>query len=110
MASTAMAEVRSNRDIPARVVTVTITRARRRDALPEHLTYHDDGCEVAPRCLACPLERCRYEEPNGIRTVRVRERAADIRALQREGLTNAGVMARMGITRRTLYRTLEVVR
>jgi len=88
----------------------TKTRARRRDALPAHLTYHDDGCEAAPRCLACPLPRCRYEEPNGIRTVKVRERAADIRALEREGLTNDSVMARLGISRRTLYRTLKVTR
>ena len=88
----------------------TKTRGTRRDALPEYLTYRDKGCYVAPGCLACPLDSCRYDEPAGMASVRARTRVAEIRALQREGLTNAGVMARLGITRRTFYNTLAVVR
>jgi hypothetical protein len=40
-------------------------RRVRSDTLPEHLAYRDAGCELAPRCLRCPLERCRYDEPGG---------------------------------------------
>ncbi len=35
------------------------------DALPEHTRYNDNGCDLYPSCLRCPLPRCRYEEPGG---------------------------------------------
>ena len=38
-------------------------------SLPEHTPYRDDGCEVNPSCFTCPLPRCRYEEPGGLRGV-----------------------------------------
>ena len=42
-------------------------RKVRTDALPEHITYQDTGCELAPSCLTCPLERCQYDDPVGAR-------------------------------------------
>ena len=66
----------------------------------------DDGCEVAPSCLACPLERCRYEEPKGLLTIRMRERNPRIIALRAEGASVDVLMERFGIGRRTVYRVL----
>ena len=34
----------------------------RRDSLPEHARYKDEGCELSPSCLRCPLPRCQYDE------------------------------------------------
>ena len=31
------------------------------DMLPEHFPYRDDGCDVSPSCLRCPLPRCKYD-------------------------------------------------
>jgi hypothetical protein len=33
------------------------------DLLPEHVRYRDEGCELFPSCLSCPLPQCRYDGP-----------------------------------------------
>ena len=33
-------------------------RAPLQDSLPEAHHYQDDGCDLAPACLRCPLPRC----------------------------------------------------
>ena len=78
----------------------------RRDALPENATYTDDGCEVAARCQECPLERCRYEEPGGIRAIRNAERDPQIIALRAEGMPVDDIAERFGLSRRSVYRVL----
>ena len=45
-------------------------RLVRKDALPEDSHYYDDGCEVSPSCLTCYLVKCRYDYPQGLKTVR----------------------------------------
>ena len=35
------------------------------DRRPEETHYRDTGCELAPSCLQCPMERCVYDEPEG---------------------------------------------
>lgn len=37
-------------------------RKIRREALPEHATYRDTGCDLAPSCLSCPFVHCRYDK------------------------------------------------
>ena len=37
-------------------------RKIRRGALPEHASYKDTGCDLAPSCLSCPLARCRFDK------------------------------------------------
>lgn len=39
---------------------------------PIKMHYRDTGCSLAPRCLECPLPRCRYDEPTPAR-VNVRQ-------------------------------------
>lgn len=77
--------------------------------LPEQTHYADKGCSVAPACLACPLERCRYEEPvarDRTRT-RAKERNALIRELKAQGLTVQEISNRVGINLRSVFRILS---
>jgi hypothetical protein len=85
-------------------------RAGRRDALPEHTRYTDNGCAVHHSCLTCPLERCRYDEPNGARGLRSQERDRTILALQSEGRPIASIAERFGVSRRTVFRVLAASR
>ena len=72
------------------------------DHLPEYLHYRDDGCEIAPKCLECPLPACRYDLPPKRAGALMRE--AQLRALLAEGLTADEAAVRMGVSRRTVFR------
>ena len=65
----------------------------------------DAGCEVSPKCVRCPLSRCKFDDidwyRDGIR------RAADLVAandIQREGLTLGQAAVRYRTTKRTISR------
>ena len=36
------------------------------DRLPEFTSYDDNGCDLYPSCLSCPLPQCRYDDPGWI--------------------------------------------
>ncbi len=78
----------------------------RTDALPEHVSYRDDGCSVAPHCLECPLVECRFVAKDGIRGLRLRERDPAIRAAHAEGATVDEIAARFHISRRSVFRVV----
>lgn len=80
------------------------TRALRSDALPEGLPYQDDGCELAPRCLSCPLPQCRYDDPDGFVTLRADVRAAKVQNLRREGYPVAGIAEVLDLSVRQVIR------
>jgi len=83
----------------------------RRDALPEHINYHDSGCDLHPSCLSCPLVRCRYDEPGGARRLLSSERDGEVLAMQRRGGTSVEAIARhVGVSRRTVFRILARAR
>jgi hypothetical protein len=72
------------------------------DRLPEHIHYRDVGCDIAPRCLECPLPLCRYDlAPKRAGALL---RVAELRRLLAEGATSDAAAARMGISRRTVFR------
>ena len=80
----------------------------REDALPEHADYRDRGCDLFASCLRCPLPRCRYDEPGGVRALLNRARDREIRLLRIEdGLAADEIAARFGVSRRTVFRALE---
>lgn len=93
-------EIRAaNRRFPALV---------RVDALPEDTVYRDEGCDVAPSCLACPLERCRYDGPGAtINTVRANKRRELARELVGLGYSIDEIAATTGASRRTVFRYLS---
>jgi hypothetical protein len=72
------------------------------DHLPEEHQYRDDGCEIAPKCLECPLPDCRFSLPP--KRAGAILRAAQLRPLLAAGLTADECAAEMGISRRTVYR------
>lgn len=88
------------------VETVERDRRARRDALPEHTHYTDTGCDVHPSCLTCPLVRCRYDEPGGVRKLFSEDRDRAIVRMQREGAHVEVIARRFGVSRRTVFRAL----
>ncbi len=73
-----------------------------RPGLPETTTFKDEGCDLHPACLACPLPVCRYEMPAG--RARAFGLAVVLRQLLLEGFTMESAAAKMGVSRRTAYR------
>lgn len=78
----------------------------RADSLPENTRYRDDGCDVNPTCLTCPLPRCRYEEPGGLRALLNEYRDRQILKLRTKGVPVDDLAGRFGISRRTVFRVL----
>lgn len=77
------------------------------DALPEHHDYRDEGCELSPSCLTCPLPRCKYESGGGA-AIRRSQRDEVIRAMREEEGAPVNVIAStFGISRRSVSRVLE---
>jgi hypothetical protein len=81
-------------------------RKVRADALPEHLDYGDGGCELAPTCLRCPLERCRYDEPGGARSLLIGSRDDALCRRRRDGVAINALALEFGISRRSVFRVL----
>lgn len=83
-------------------------RLIREDALPENIQYRDEGCELSPSCLNCPLPYCRYDHPGGVRHIRNRGRDSEIVRLRyRERLPVNALARRFGVSRRTVFRVLK---
>lgn len=82
----------------------------RKDALPEDSTYYDNGCDVYPSCLTCPLITCRYDYPQGLKTIRDQahvDRAVELRGLGYEDKEIANLMQ---CSVRAVYRRLATAR
>lgn len=84
-----------------------LLRPRKRgDSLPEFTRYRDDGCEVNESCLTCPLPRCRYEEPGGLRAILNEVRDNEIIVLRGRGVSVDAIADRFSVSRRTVFRVL----
>ncbi|MGB2694978.1 MAG: hypothetical protein WBD55_07310 [Dehalococcoidia bacterium] len=81
-------------------------RRIRSDALPEHLSYQDSGCELSPSCLRCPLARCRYDEPGGARRLRQNSRDEVVQRRREEGICIDALASEFRISRRSVFRIL----
>ena len=94
--------------VPGEALREPRERLAREDALPEHVAYHDRGCDVFPSCLRCPLPRCRYDEPGGVRALLNRERDREIRRLRLDHeLPVDEIALRFRVSRRTVFRALQ---
>ena len=78
------------------------------DPLPEHKDYQDEGCELFPSCLQCPLSRCRYDyQAEGRRPARML-RDQEVMKQRRETGRSATELARMfGLSTRTVQRIIR---
>ncbi len=83
-----------------------IRNRARSDALPEHAHYRDDGCDIHPHCLSCPLPRCRYDEPGGLRSILIAGRDQDVVKLRLQGVSVDRLASRFCLSRRTVFRIL----
>lgn len=81
---------------------------RRIDALPEYTSYADNGCNLYPSCLTCPLPKCRYDDPGGASAMLRSGRDASIaRLADQEGTTVDTLARQFGVSRRTIFRVLH---
>lgn len=80
----------------------------RSDAFPGRPSeYGDDGCEVAPHCVECPLATCQFDLPphqraalkNSTRNTLIREGAA-------AGAERSEIAEAAGLSIRSVYRVL----
>ena len=86
-------------------------RAPLEDALPEAHQYRDDGCDLAPACLRCPLPRCKYDDPGWRRReVRDDRDRQILLVMRRESLTVPQLSSRFGVSQRTVFRALQAAR
>jgi hypothetical protein len=90
------------------VVKRRYERVGRGDCLPEQARYRDDGCDIHPACLTCPLPRCRYEEKGGLRAMINAYRDRQIAGLRDAGVPAEELSARFGLSKRTIFRILEM--
>ncbi|MBI2918384.1 MAG: sigma-70 family RNA polymerase sigma factor [Chloroflexi bacterium] len=74
----------------------------------EEADYQDEGCELFPACLRCPLPACRYDEPGRLQREARRERDQALLHLVRErGRSPGELAAACGLSVRTVYRILR---
>ncbi|MFQ5861383.1 MAG: helix-turn-helix domain-containing protein [Dehalococcoidia bacterium] len=78
------------------------------DTRPEYYPYRDDGCEVSPSCLICPLPKCKYDDPGWLQRERRRGRDLEVlRVRQAQTLSVPQLAQRFGISQRTVFRILS---
>lgn len=83
------------------------------DTLPELFVSRDDGCEVAPSCLRCPLPQCKFDDPDRGRRnwmAARQQRHAEARRLLDKGMGIREVAATLGGSERMVYRARAEVR
>ena len=74
--------------------------------------YRDTGCNLAPKCLSCPLPRCQFDQvalpAHQTQIMRSASRAATIRKMYEErAMTRKEIAAELSVTERTVFRALE---
>jgi hypothetical protein len=81
------------------------------DDLPEHYPYRDDGCDVSPSCLGCPLPWCKYDDP--VAYHRELQESRDRKVVQvklTQEKTVPQLAQHFGLSQRTIHRILERAR
>jgi len=74
------------------------------DGLPEHTLYRDDGCHVAPACLACPLPACIFDRRHSPLQQARRRRNGQIRSLTSKGWSSARLAERFALSQAQVRR------
>ncbi len=78
------------------------------DVVPERYPYRDDGCEIAPSCLSCPLPQCKYDDPGWLKRQEKDQRDREVmEAMLVRGLSVAQVSATFALSQRTVFRILK---
>ena len=65
----------------------------------------DRGCDVAPKCLECPLPQCKHDDPLGyVRGLMQQRDALILEEMEQRGLSVEEAAQVFGITVRTIFR------
>jgi DNA invertase Pin-like site-specific DNA recombinase len=75
----------------------------------EQSTDHprDEGCDLYPSCLNCPLPKCIDDIPKERHRVKFEARDKGIVELRQKGAPLEIIAKRYGISRRTVFRILK---
>ncbi|MEE8471356.1 MAG: helix-turn-helix domain-containing protein [Dehalococcoidia bacterium] len=80
---------------------------RMTDSHPEYSEYRDEGCDLFPSCLRCPLPRCRHDEQSSISPAkRLRDREM-LRQRRLAGRSTTELADIFGVSRRTVQRIIR---
>ena len=77
------------------------------DLLPEEIDWRDEGCEVFPTCLKCPLPRCLEEQPRGQQRLKMSARNRRMAEFRRRGKSVKEIADLFGVSQRTVQRALS---
>lgn len=72
----------------------------------EQFEYKDQGCDLFPSCLHCPLPRCRYDEQRR-QTAKVLRNKEMLHLHEIEGLKIEELAERFAVSKRTVYRIIR---
>ena len=78
------------------------------DRLPDYSEYPDQGCDLSPSCLRCPLPKCRHDKQEGGRRVSKRLRDLDIfRQRTASGRSISELATEFDLSKRTIQRIIR---
>ena len=78
------------------------------DRLPDYSDYRDQGCDLSPSCLRCPLPRCRHDvEAQGSRSVRMLRDREILRQRTTAGKSVAELATEFNLSKRTIQRIIR---
>ncbi len=78
------------------------------DRLPDYSEYRDQGCDLSPSCLRCPLPKCRHDKQEGGR--RVSKRLRDLEILRQRTMSGRSVSelaTEFDLSKRTIQRIIR---
>lgn len=78
------------------------------DRLPDYSEYRDQGCDLSPSCLRCPLPKCRYDKQEGGK--RVSKRLRDLEIFRQRTASGRGVSelaTEFDLSKRTIQRIIR---
>ena len=76
------------------------------ETLPRDIAWRDEGCNLFPSCLSCPLPRYIEEETRGKQRLRMLDRASKMARLKQEGKRVGEIAATFKVSTRTVQRAL----
>jgi len=78
------------------------------DRLPDYSEYRDQGCDLSPSCLRCPLPKCRHDKQEGGRRVSKRLRDLEIFRLRTaSGRSISELATEFDLSKRTIQRIIR---
>jgi hypothetical protein len=78
------------------------------DRLPDYSEYRDQGCDLSPSCLGCPLPKCRHDKQEGGRRVSKRLRDLEIfRQRTASGRSISELATEFDLSKRTIQRIIR---